>query len=90
MAELADALDSKSCVLTDVPVRPRPPVSNEASTIYALVFFLYLFLHLRFDLMHFAKDALILRFSKHKMGYNKLKEGYEWNYYGSFTNSVGK
>lgn len=40
-------------------------------------FFLYLFLHLRFDSMHFAKDALILIFSKRKMGYNKLKEGYE-------------
>ncbi len=26
VAELADALDSKSSVLTDVPVRPRPPV----------------------------------------------------------------
>lgn len=31
--------------------------------------------------MHFAKDVLILRFIKHKMGYNKLKEGYEWDYY---------
>ena len=26
VAELADALDSKSSVFTDVPVRPRPPV----------------------------------------------------------------
>ncbi|MFV8765399.1 LytTR family DNA-binding domain-containing protein [Aerococcus urinaeequi] len=30
--------------------------------------------------MHFAKDVLILRFSKHKMGYNKLKEGGETHF----------
>lgn len=38
VAELADALDSKSSVLTDVPVRPRPPVYLKRQGLMTLFF----------------------------------------------------
>lgn len=40
VAELADALDSKSSVLTDVPVRPRPPVYLKRQGLMTLFFVL--------------------------------------------------
>jgi hypothetical protein len=53
VAELADALDSKSSVFTDVPVRPRPPVSQIQVKLLKLDFSGFLLLYRRFTLANF-------------------------------------
>jgi hypothetical protein len=53
VAELADALDSKSSVFTDVPVRPRPPVSQIQVKPLKLDFSGFLLLYRRFTLANF-------------------------------------
>jgi hypothetical protein len=49
VAELADALDSKSSVFTDVPVRPRPPVSQIQVKLLKLDFSGFLLLYRNFE-----------------------------------------
>ena len=53
VAELADALDSKSSAREGVPVRPRPPVSQIQVKLLKLDFSGFLLLYRRFTLANF-------------------------------------